>query len=229
MDAENKMVVFKKSHNGFDKNDVMRYIEEMNRRFKETTDSLQREIQELKKKNESVPFEESASELSEQIRLLTKENADLRAQLEELKKNETKEEESALQAPLPVEQKSVSEKIGDLLIFAQSEADKLLDQANEEIRKKQNSSKEEAMRMRDDAALTARTMVEETRASLNQLSETYLKSLTAYTHETVSECEENLSLLRTRLRDIQYKAGESAAKADKDIQALISEAFPSSK
>ncbi len=215
-----EMVMFRNSRKGYDKNDVNRYIEDMNIRFTtaesryiSTVRMLEQDIENLKAsagkdeelKNVQAELEALKTVLADKestLEITKVELQNVRTELEEVKSRSSKPEEGFVPSISETESK-----LGSILVRANLDAQKILSDAEEESRRKIAEAEKAAESIRFDAAVNARMMTESTKKELTALTEEYMNSLTALSAESAGEYKRLCEELKAK-----FEAAESSAK-----------------
>lgn len=201
----NEMVMFRNARKGYDKNDVNRYIEEMNIRFVTSEEQLRSRIRELEAALSAVPAAPTVSE--EEVAALRDENTSLREKIsgleEELKT--LKEATDAAAAPKELTYEEAESQLGSILLRANLDADRIRCEADEEGKRRIAEAEKNADDIRLDAAVTARLMTERAKRNLSELTDEYVKNISVLSAESTEEyrrlCDElNRSLAAVRIR-----------------------------
>ncbi len=215
-----EMVMFRNSRKGYDKNDVNRYIEDMNIRFTtaenryiSTVRMLEQDVEKLKANAGSAEELESAkSELENaKVKIAELEEALANAKAE-LEKAQADFEEKLANMPEEEQKTELSitdteSKLGSILVKANLDAQKILSDAEEESRRKIAEAEKAADGIRFDAAVSARIMTETTKKELAALTEEYVKNLNALSAESAEEYKRLSEELKAK-----FEQAESAAK-----------------
>ena len=212
MDSSQKGVLFGTSRKGYDKNDVNRYIEEMNVRFADREYELLSKIKELEsalrekdgfRASVAAPAENTAAneKLSAENKELSSENCALREKLAELEARLSEHREPA--------EDDLSSRLGNIIIKANLDADNLIKEAEELAAKQTADAEKNADSIRFDAAVSARVLLESTKKQLSEMTEGYISDFSSITAKTAEEC-------RT-LCDELYGKLEACRKASEDI------------
>ncbi|MBE6582727.1 MAG: hypothetical protein E7648_05650 [Ruminococcaceae bacterium] len=215
-----EMVMFRNSRKGYDKNDVNRYIEDMNIRFTtaenryiSTVRMLEQDIEKYKADaGKAGELESAKRELGETKAKLAELENELASAKDELLKAKAEFEEKLANAPKEEVKTELSitdteSKLGSILVKANLDAQKILSDAEEESRRKIAEAEKAADSIRFDAAVKARIMTETTRKELAALTEEYMKNLNALSVESAEEYKRLSEELKAR-----FEQAESAAK-----------------
>ncbi len=216
-----EMVMFRNSRKGYDKNDVNRYIEDMNIRFTtaenryiSTVRMLEQDVEKLKANAGSAEELEAAkrelenakakiAELEEALANAKAELEKAQADFEEKLANMPKEE---IKTELSIT--DTESKLGSILVKANLDAQKILSDAEEESRRKIAEAEKAADGIRFDAAVSARIMTETTRKELAALTEEYVKNLNALSIESAEEYKRLSEELKARFEQAEITAKE---------------------
>lgn len=177
------MIVFRKSGKGYNKDDVNKYIEEMNIRFKSEVDSLKSEIAKLssgadqddlskKTGNESdAQFLALQNEL-EQLKLINKAISDENKHLNEMLQKQSDSNES-------------SDKLNsdDPFVDVKVKADQIL----------------------SDADVAARLITDRVQKHLSTMTDNYESVLLTGALESLKEIEESFLNARVKVKEIQFR------------------------
>lgn len=180
---EKNMVAFRLSRRGYDRQDVNRYIEEMSLRFTASENALRSRIKELEARLSGEDCEKSpvAEKLTAENRALREENRRLAEENSRLSED-CRPEDSA-------EYREISEKLGDIILKANLDADRVKNEAEAEAEKLMSEASERADAVRLKSAVDARVLLSNVRTSLGDLTEKQLSALKTVSKDTVSEYE----------------------------------------
>lgn len=189
---EKNMVAFRLSRRGYDRQDVNRYIEEMSLRFTASENALRSRIKELEARLSGEDCEKSpvAEKLTAENRALRKENRRLAEENSRLSED-CRPEDSA-------EYREISEKLGDIILKANLDADRVKNEAEAEAEKLMSEALERADAVRLKSAVDARVLLSNVRTSLGDLTEKQLSALKTVSKDTVSEYEKLYKELEER-------------------------------
>lgn len=189
---EKNMVAFRLSRRGYDRQDVNRYIEEMSLRFTASENALRSRIKELEARLSGEDCEKSpvAEELTAENRALREENRRLAEENSRLSED-CRPEDSA-------EYREISEKLGDIILKANLDADRVKNEAEAEAEKLMSEASERADAVRMKSAVDARVLLSNVRTSLGDLTEKQLSALKTVSKDTVSEYEKLYKELEER-------------------------------
>lgn len=189
---EKNMVAFRLSRRGYDRQDVNRYIEEMSLRFTASKNALRSRIKELEARLSVEDCEKSpvAEKLTAENRALREENRRLAEENSRLSED-CRPEDSA-------EYREISEKLGDIILKANLDADRVKNEAEAEAEKLMSEASERADAVRLKSAVDARVLLSNVRTSLGDLTEKQLSALKTVSKDTVSEYEKLYKELEER-------------------------------
>lgn len=189
---EKNMVAFRLSRRGYDRQDVNRYIEEMSLRFTASENALRSRIKELEARLSGENCEKSpdAEKLTAENRALREENRRLAEENSRLSED-CRPEDSA-------EYREISEKLGDIILKANLDADRVKNEAEAEAEKLMSEASERADAVRLKSAVDARVLLSNIRTSLGDLTEKQLSALKTVSKDTVSEYEKLYKELEER-------------------------------
>lgn len=189
---EKNMVAFRLSRRGYDRQDVNRYIEEMSLRFTASENALRSRIKELEARLSGEDCEKSpvAEKLTAENRALREENRRLAEENSRLSED-CRPEDSA-------EYREISEKLGDIILKANFDADRVKNEAEAEAEKLMSEASERADAVRLKSAVDARVLLSNVRTSLGDLTEKQLSALKTVSKDTVSEYEKLYKELEER-------------------------------
>lgn len=189
---EKNMVAFRLSRRGYDRQDVNRYIEEMSLRFTASENALRSRIKELEARLSGENCEKSpdAEKLTAENRALREENRRLAEENSRLSED-CRPEDSA-------EYREISEKLGDIILKANLDADRVKNEAEAEAEKLMSEASERADAVRLKSAVDARVLLSNVRTSLGDLTEKQLSALKTVSKDTVSEYEKLYKELEER-------------------------------
>ena len=189
---EKNMVAFRLSRRGYDRQDVNRYIEEMSLRFTASENALRSRIRELEARLSGEDCEKSpdAEKLTAENRALREENRRLAEENSRLSED-CRPEDSA-------EYREISEKLGDIILKANLDADRVKNEAEAEAERLMSEASERADAVRLKSAVDARVLLSNVRTSLGDLTEKQLSALKTVSKDTVSEYEKLYKELEER-------------------------------
>lgn len=189
---EKNMVAFRLSRRGYDRQDVNRYIEEMSLRFTASENALRSRIKELEARLSGENCEKSpdAEKLTAENRALREENRRLAEENSRLSED-CRPEDSA-------EYREISEKLGDIILKANLDADRVKNEAEAEAEKLMSEASERADAVRLKSAVDARVLLSNVRTSLGDLTEKQLSALKTVSKDTVSKYEKLYKELEER-------------------------------
>ena len=189
---EKNMVAFRLSRRGYDRQDVNRYIEEMSLRFTASENALRSRIKELEARLSGEDCEKSpvGEKLTAENRALREENRRLAEENSRLSED-CRPEDSA-------EYREISEKLGDIILKANLDADRVKNEAEAEAEKLMSEASERADAVRLKSAVDARVLLSNVRTSLGDLTEKQLSALKTVSKDTVSEYEKLYKELEER-------------------------------
>ena len=189
---EKNMVAFRLSRRGYDRQDVNRYIEEMSLRFTASENALRSRIKELESRLSGEDCEKSpvAEKLTAENRALREENRRLAEENSRLSEDCSPEDSA--------EYREISEKLGDIILKANLDADRVKNEAEAEAEKLMSEASERADAVRLKSAVDARVLLSNVRTSLGDLTEKQLSALKTVSKDTVSEYEKLYKELEER-------------------------------
>lgn len=189
---EKNMVAFRLSRRGYDRQDVNRYIEEMSLRFTASENALRSRIKELEARLSGEDCEKSpvAEKLTAENRALREENRRLAEENSRLSEDCRPEDST--------EYREISEKLGDIILKANLDADRVKNEAEAEAEKLMSEASERADAVRLKSAVDARVLLSNVRTSLGDLTEKQLSALKTVSKDTVSEYEKLYKELEVR-------------------------------
>lgn len=189
---EKNMVAFRLSRRGYDRQDVNRYIEEMSLRFTASENALRSRIKELEARLSGEDCEKSpvAEKLTAENRALREENRRLAEENSRLSEDCRPEDST--------EYREISEKLGDIILKANLDADRVKNEAEAEAEKLMSEASERADAVRLKSAVDARVLLSNVRTSLDDLTEKQLSALKTVSKDTVSEYEKLYKELEER-------------------------------
>ncbi|MBE6636360.1 MAG: hypothetical protein E7618_00990 [Ruminococcaceae bacterium] len=230
--SKHEMLVFRNARKGYDKDDVNRYIEEMNLRFVAIEEGLKARIRELEEQLSTQQKEtdvvsdamERLSRMTEAHRCLNEENEALRASLSEaegkLAEAEARLAEAAAKAeavaepvvseePKPMSYEEAGARLGHIILKANLDADRIVAEAEDEGKRRLADAARNADDIRLDAAVTARLMTERAKEKLSALTAEYMATLTAFSEQSAGEyrklCEELQEKFRQTEASVRQK------------------------
>ena len=193
---------FRESFRGYNRSDVNSYIEQINQKFNRREEELKKEIDALKN-GDALKNDSDTQKLQEQIELLKAENAALLQENGTLRENPYEDEVIALQRENetlrenPFEKELIalrnenetlrseklkadenSSKIGNILIVASNNAEKIIENARNEAGKIIAEANVKAGTIIYDAEVEKNRIVDEFSAKISNISRSYLKECT---------------------------------------------------
>jgi len=224
---EQKPFAFSESRKGYSKEDVNRYIEEMNIRFSRVEDSMKDEIARLKKQCSQIEEEKtvkSDTEVSATADAAFLNGADSGEKIKELTKLLNEKEEAI---------KELNEKalMQDAVIKELSEE---MAQKEKEIASlKASSSEKEAVRsyaaaasstpdrIKTEALVISRLMTETVKNSLASTSDEIFGKLGEVTDTTLAQSEKLILDLMVKLKAVGYDLNDESAALRNDVCQLL--------
>ena len=205
MNNDNKsMVAFRISRKGYDRQDVNRYIEEMSFRFTSQEAQLKARIKELEAKSELVCYGES-EEIKAEVSRIEAENAELKEEIKKLSDSIAEGESKKTEEEAPSEQVdygNISEKLGNIILKANLDAEKIVADAELEASKQLSEAEKNADGIRLDAAVSARLMATRVKEKLEALTEEYISGLKSTSEDSVREYQKLYEELRIKFDEI---------------------------
>ena len=219
-----EMVMFRNSRKGYDKNDVNRYIEDMNIRFTtaenryvSTIRMLENDLENAKKTaSNEEEIEALKAELATVKELLCQTEDDLEKQEKLLDEAQCeverlKAEKPTVEVKTEVNYEAAESKIGSILVKANLDAQKIIADAEAEAAKKIAEAEKAADGIRIDATVSARIMTENTKKELAALKEEYIRNLTAISASSADEYRRLCEELKIRFEEAENSAKEKLA------------------
>ena len=191
MSKENvSMIAFRKAGSGFNREDVYKYIEDMNIRFKTEKEALNKECSRLSKEVDRL-LEQNGSETEKKEQV-----ADNRADalLEKIKKAE---EENLL---LQTENSSLKAQLDELKSKIDSSSNKEAAETADPIA----SVKARADQIVSDAEVAARLLTERASSHVSEMADECEKMTVSYALDSLKELEEAFLSARVKIKEIQY-------------------------
>jgi len=234
------MVSFRDSFRGYCKEDVNRYLFEMNKNFSLLEDDYRDEIATLKEKIKKLESEASAPSvdnseaeaLKMEIDSLKKENESLASSLlqknqliEELKKSPVVDDENIEKASL---YDKMSNEIGNVFISANESAQTIISEANESAVKIKTAAANEAEAMKADASKRISETVDSVRNQIEELAKKYIEAYSLLSDELQSCVEtvfnKSFSVADTKMSEAELKLenikNEAETKISNEINKL---------
>ncbi len=202
--SANNLIVFRKSRKGYDKEDVHRYIEEMNIRFSAAEEQAKSRIRQLEAELEVARAAAGNPADAEVLAALTEENATLKAELEALKQTAAEAPEASSEALLSYDE--ASRRLGDILLKANLDADRIVAEAEEEAGRQLSGAEKQADDIRLDATVAARLMTDRVKRRLTQLTGEYLDSLELLSAASAEEYRKLYDELKEKLTRVGREA-----------------------
>lgn len=213
--SANNMIMFRTSRKGYDKGDVHRYIEEMNIRFAATEEKARQQIRRLE-----IALEEAQAPVVDEAALqaLRQENEALKAELAALreqavaaKEAPVTEDKSAAEVPLTYDE--ASKRLGDILLKANLDADRIVAEAEAEANRQLTGAEKQADDIRLDAAVTARLMTDRVKRRLTALTGEYIDSMESVSRASAEEYRKLFDELKGRLDAARVDAAVALREA----------------
>ncbi len=204
--------MFRNARKGYDKGDVHRYIEEMNIRFAATEERLKQQIaqleQELRETSEKIQVSPQMD--PEVLTAKEQENEALRHEIESLKKqlesailpSEATAPAQAVSDEVPLSYEEASRRLGDILLKANLDADRIVAEAEAEATRQLTGAEKQADDIRLDAAVTARLMTDRVKRRLTQLTSEYIESLDLFSAASTAEYQKLCEELKSKLNQV---------------------------
>lgn len=198
---------FRESFRGYNKDDVNAYIQQMSMIFSRKEAELRAYIAELEAAQ--IPPAPIVTISPEELEALKKHLADLEAENARLNEELAAKVEPAV-APSEEEKSkcydAMSAQVGNILIVANSNAEKILADA-----------KEEAARIRREAELLRDKKIAEFEAQLRMASEECVASYTALVNEAQSRFSELSDTVKARSVELLIRSEERCSEVEKKI------------
>lgn len=173
MNDSNSMLRFRESFRGYNKDDVNAYIEQVNMRFSRRESDLRAQIAELQSRSQTAVGEPVECGLKEKLNAVEQENTRLKNEIAELKNSVAGDTEKDEKSKL---YDSMSAQVGNILIVANSNADKIRSDAEEDAKRIKAEAELEAERIRREAEQRMSCMISELDVRLKSVSDNYLDS-----------------------------------------------------
>ncbi len=213
--SANNMIMFRTSRKGYDKGDVHRYIEEMNIRFAATEEKARQQIRRLEialeEAQASVVDEAALQALRQENEALKAELAALREQAVAAKEAPVTEDKSAAEVPLTYDE--ASKRLGDILLKANLDADRIVAEAEAEANRQLTGAEKQADDIRLDAAVTARLMTDRVKRRLTALTGEYIDSMESVSRASAEEYRKLFDELKGRLDAARVDAAVALREA----------------
>jgi len=202
--SANNMIMFRTSRKGYNKEDVHRYIEEMNIRFAAAEEKAKQQIRRLEAERESAAEAQAPVVDEAAVQALKLENESLKAELEALKAQlaDVKREipaEAKAEAEKSLTYDEASKRLGDILLKANLDADRIVAEAEAEANRQLTGAEKQADDIRLDAAVTARLMTDRVKRRLTALTGEYIDSLESFSRASTEEYRKLFDELKGRL------------------------------
>lgn len=144
----NKDLQFKISLNGFNKDEVINYIESLNGKYQKMESSYKQQIEELKENinvtvnenNESNENENDNNEIAKELIALKEENDELKKQVLIYQENEKNIESNPYKEKADLYDK-MSSQLGSMIIMANDKAEDIINSANIKVEEAKNELK----------------------------------------------------------------------------------------
>ena len=219
MNDSNSMLRFRESFRGYNKDDVNAYIEQINMRFSRRESDLRAQIADLQNR-QPVPTAAPAVDDGTKARLANAEaeNAKLRAELAELKNNAAGDSERDEKSKL---YDSMSAQVGNILIVANSNADKIRSDAEEDAKRIKAEAELEAEKLRRDAEAKMNSMIAELDGKLKAVSDNYLENYA----KLIAEAKERFCDITDTMKARSEQLLADADSAGRDIGRQIADGY----
>lgn len=218
------MLRFRESFRGYNKDDVNAYIEQINMKFSRRESDLRAQLSEMQTKIPSSDDGETAA-LSAELDLLNgklasanEENRRLTEELAKLRESAVSDTENEEKSKL---YDSMSAQVGNILIVANSNADKILSDAKTEAEKIKAEAELEAEKIKLTAEEKMNAMLVKLDNKLKAVSESYLADYATL----ISESQSRFSELTDTIKNRSEKLLLAADTMGKDIEKQISEEY----
>ena len=201
------MIMFRKSGKGYNKDDVNKYIEEMNIRFKTEVDSLKARLDKL---SDGAPSTDNNSEAQisalqgelEQLKLMNKAISDENKRLNELLQKQSEKEESVSAPNSAAESVKSAEKYApdgkntsdDPFVNVKVKADQIL----------------------SDADVAARLITDRVQKHLSTMTDNYESVLLTGALESLKDIEESFLNARVKVKEIQFRMEDTLRSISSD-------------
>ena len=192
-----KMVSFRDSFRGYNKEDVNRYLCDMNRNFSQMEEDYKEEIAELKYKLKKI--DDTAAEVTKasgenEIELLKTEISSLKAENDNLIKKIAEKEQTIIELNSAVKPEDdniekaskydkMSNDIGNVFISANESAKAIVNEANKTAAKIKEEASEEAEKMKQDANEKITAAVDGVRLQIEELTRRYIDNYSMLSDE----------------------------------------------
>lgn len=217
--STNNLIMFRTSRKGYDKGDVHRYIEEMNIRFAATEEKARQQIRRLEMALENaeaqaqtpVADEAALQALRQENEVLKAELASLREQAVAAKEAQVAQDKPAAEVPLTYDE--ASKRLGDILLKANLDADRIVAEAEAEANRHLTGAEKQADDIRLDAAVTARLMTDRVKRRLTALTGEYIDSMESVSRASAEEYRKLFDELKGRLDAARVDAAVALREA----------------
>lgn len=229
MNESTNMTRFRESFRGYNKDDVNSYIEQLNIRFTHREADLKAKISELEEKavndqksvsatdNNTLSSDNSkdaTAELEARISELTTENNRLKSELENMMSKSGDETINAEKSKL---YDSMSSQVGNILIVANSNADKIVTEAREESIRIRSEAVSEAEKIKSDAEKSMNELVNTLKVRLAETSERCISDYTGLIGEASKRFCDITDGIKNSSDMITAKAVKNAAELEQNI------------
>ncbi len=218
------MLRFRESFRGYNRDDVNAYIEQMNLRFSRKEAELRSQIAELQssaskpEKAEESTVSPELEELKAEVARLTSDNDTLKKELEEEKAKTAGGSETEEKSKL---YDSMSSQVGNILIVANSNADKIVSDAESEAIRIKAEAQLDAEKIKLEADRKMNTMIAELDSKIKSMSDSYIDDY----RKIVSEAQVKFSLVTDDMKKRSEQLLVNADSVSKDIERQISEEY----
>ena len=208
------MVMFRNAFKGYDKNDVNRYIEDMNIRFSTAEQRYISTIRmlenDVEKAREDAAKAKEAQNLKDELEVVKASLEEKQAQIDALNEELVKRPECscANDEKREVTLEEAESKLGSIIVKANLDAQNILSDAEEQRAKIISEAEKTAEGIRFDAAVKARLMTDNAKKDLAALSEEFINTLSSISEESAGEYRRICDEMKVKLT-----AAELLAKA----------------
>ncbi len=219
MNDSKSMLRFRESFRGYNKDDVNAYIEQINMIFSRREAELRAELADARTQaGGGDPA--IIADLHVKLNLAEEENKRLSAELSALKEKSTGTEESEKSKLYD----SMSSQVGNILIVANNNADKIKADAEAEAESIKAQAYAEADKIKADAEAKMAQMIAELDVKLKAVSEKYLSDYAVL----IAEAQVRFSQVTDQMKERSKELLSGADEIGKDLSKMISEGFTSS-
>lgn len=218
MNDSKAMLRFRESFRGYNKEDVNSYIEQINARFSRRETELRSQIADMQVNCQQSCNRDETEELKRKIEAVESEKKDLLKEIETLKTNYDNDSEKNEKSKL---YDSMSAQVGNIIIVANSNAEKIIKNAEAEADKIKMEAQVEANKIKLCAEQKMNEMIQELDKKLKLVSDSYMGDYS----RLISDAQKQFAQVTESMKEKSEKLLLEADFMGKDMGKKISEHF----